>query len=66
MKHYQYAQMKVKNGGTVYVNTQYVTAYGYAEARDETIVAVLGEKDPIYFPGDQTEEIRKSINYGSD
>lgn len=62
MKHNQYAEMKFKNGASMYVNTDYITAYAYLYEKDETIVSILGEKDPSYFPGDQTKEIQNAIN----
>ena len=62
MKHDQFASMKFENGEIMHVNTQYITAYGYAKEQDETVVAILGEGQEIHFPGDQTYEIRISFN----
>lgn len=60
--HAQFASMKFKNGETMFINTEYITAYGYIKEQDKTFVTVLGEGKEVYFPGDQTEEIRVSFN----
>ena len=62
MKHDQFAEMKFTNGASMFLNTEYITAYGYIREQDKTAVSVLGEGREIYFPGDQTAEIRNSIN----
>lgn len=62
MKHNQYAEIKFENGASMYVNTEYITAYAYLYEKDETVVLTLGEQTPVYFPGDQTKEIEKAIN----
>lgn len=62
MKHEQFAKMVFENGESMFINTEYITAYGYMKEQDKTVVAVLGEGKEIYFPGDQTHEIRVSFN----
>lgn len=62
MKHAQFAQMKHENGNVMFLNIEYITAYGYAKEQDETVVAMLYEGEPLYFPGDQTREIRNSLD----
>ena len=62
MKHNQYAEIKFKNGASMYVNTDYITAYAYLKENDETVISTLGDKNPVYFPGDQTKEIENAIN----
>ncbi len=61
-KHAQFAKMTFNNGNSLFLNTEYITSYGYLKDRDETVVSVLSEAKEIYFPGDQTEEIRNSFN----
>ena len=61
-KHGQFAEMKFTNGAIMFLNTEYITAYGYIREQDKTCVSILGELKEIYFPGDQTVEIRNSIN----
>lgn len=58
----QFAKMTFNNGNILFLNTEYITAYGYLKDRDETVVSVLSEAKEIYFPGDQTDEIRDSFN----
>lgn len=60
--HAQFAEMKFNNGNSLFLNTEYITSYGYLKDRDETVVSVLSEANAIYFPGDQTEEIRMAFN----
>ena len=60
--HAQFAEMKFSNGNSLFLNTEYITAYGYLKDQDETVVSVLSEAKAVYFPGDQTEEIRISFN----
>lgn len=62
MKRNQYAEMKFKNGASMYVNTDYITSYAYLYENDETIVSILSEQSPIYFPGNQMKEIENAIN----
>ncbi len=62
MKHNQYAKIKVKNDVSMYVNTDYITVYGYLKDDDKTVVSILGEQNSVYFPGDQTGEIENAIN----
>ncbi len=57
MKHYQFAEMKFQNGESMFINAEYITGYAYIREKDETAVAILGDRDPIFFPGDQTKEI---------
>ena len=61
-RHAQFASMKFANGETMFINTEYITAYAYVKERNETVVSVLCENQEVYFPGDQTEEIRASFN----
>ena len=61
-KHDQFAMMDCDDGGHMYINTEYIKAYGYIKDRNATFVSVLGELEKIYFPGNQTQEIRLSIN----
>ena len=63
MKSGNFAEMKFENGAIMNLNTRYITAYGYIKEEDKTVVSVLGENKEIYFPGDQTHEIRVSINW---
>lgn len=58
----QFAEMTFKNGNSMFLNTEYITSYGYSKDRDETVVSVLSEAKAIYFPGDQTAEIRSAFN----
>lgn len=58
----QFAEMTFKNGNSMFLNTEYITSYGYLKDRDETAVSVLSEAKEIYFPGDQTAEIRSAFN----
>lgn len=62
MKHDQFAALELENGAILRVNTQYITAYGYSKEQDKTVVALLGERQEVYFPGDQTHEIYVSFN----
>lgn len=62
MTHAQFAEMTFENGEKMLINTQYITAYGYIKKQDKTVVAILGEGKEVYFPGDQTHEIRSSFN----
>lgn len=61
MKYDQLAEMKCKNGNSMFLNAAYITGYAYIREKNETFVAMLGEPKPIYFPGDQTEEIRTAF-----
>lgn len=65
MTNAQFAEMKFTNGERMFLNTEYITAYGYIREQDKTCVSILGETKEIYFPGDQTTEIRNSIKPGS-
>lgn len=58
----QFAEMTFKNGNSMFLNTEYITSYAYLKDRDETAVSVLSEAKEIYFPGDQTAEIRSAFN----
>lgn len=58
---WQFARMVLENGETMYLNTEYITAYGYLKEQDKTVVVVLGEEEGNYFPGDQTQEIMDSF-----
>lgn len=58
----QFAEMTFKNGNSMFLNTEYITSYGYLKDRDETAVSVLSEAKEIYFPGNQTAEIRSAFN----
>lgn len=60
--HAQFAEMTYDNGNSLFLNTEYITSYGYLKDQDETVVTVLSEAKEIYFPGDQTEKIRNSFN----
>lgn len=60
--HEQFAEMTFNNGNSMFLNTEYITAYGYLKDRDETVVSVLSEAEEIYFPGDQTAKIRIAFN----
>ena len=60
--HEQFAEMTFNNGNRLFLNTEYITAYGYLKDRDETVVSVLSEAKEIYFPGDQTVKIRNAFN----
>lgn len=62
MKPNQYAEIKFKNGASMYVNTDYITSYAYLKDSDETVISTLCEQSPIYFPGNQTKEIENAIN----
>lgn len=46
----QFAEMTFKNGNSMFLNTEYITSYGYLKDRDETAVSVLSEAKEIYFP----------------
>lgn len=59
MKHDKFARMKYKNGESLFVNTEYITAYGFIKEQDQTVITVLGEGKEIYFPGDQTNKLLK-------
>lgn len=59
MKHDKFVKMKFENGGSLFVNTEYITSFGYLEEHDQTVVTVLGEGKEIYFQGDQTNELLK-------
>ena len=58
----QFAEMTFNNGNKLFLNTEYITAYGYLKDRNETVVSVISEAKEIYFPGDQTAEIRSAFN----
>lgn len=62
MKTLQLAEMLLSNGEKIFLNTEYITSYGYIKEQDKTFVSVLGEKDERYFVGDQTQEIKFSFN----
>ena len=53
--------MVFENGENMFLNTEYITAYGYLKEQDKTVVSVLGEGKEIYFPGNQTQEITASF-----
>lgn len=59
MKHDKFARMKYKNGESLFVNTEYITAYGFIKEQNQTVITVLGEGKEIYFPGDQTNKLLK-------
>ena len=61
-RHAQFAEMIFNNGNSMFLNTEYITSYGYLKDQDKTVVSALSEAKEIYFPGDQTEEIRNSFN----
>ena len=63
MRHEQFAKMSFTNGESMFVNTMFVTGYGYLKDRNETVVSVLGEGREIYFPGDQTSKIQDAFNW---
>ena len=63
MKTGNFAEMKIENGEIMYLNTRYIIAYRYIKEQDKTAVGMLGESNDFYFPGDQTHEIRASINW---
>ena len=58
-----FAEMTLINGDSMFVNTKYITAYRYIKDLDETAVALLSEKVPVNFPGDQTVKITNAFNY---
>ena len=58
----QFAKMVFENGEVMFLNTEYITAYGYIKEEDKTVVSVLGEGKEVYFPGDQTQEISNSFD----
>ena len=60
--HTRFAEMIFNNGNILFLNTEYITSYGYLKDRDETAVSVLSEAKEIYFPGNQTAEIRNALN----
>ena len=62
MKHDQFAMMRFENCEPMYINAQYITAYAYIREKNKTVVTVLGEGKEIYFPGDQTKEIKRAID----
>ena len=62
MSHAQFAEMKFENGETMMINTQYITSYAYIKSEDKTVVSVLCEAKEVYFPGDQTQEIKVSFD----
>ena len=59
---HKFAEMKLDNGNSMFLNTGYITSYGYLKDQDKTVVSVISEQKEIYFPGDQTEEIRNSFD----
>ena len=59
---WQFARMVFENGENMFLNTEYITAYGYLKEQDKTVVSVLSEGKEIYFPGDQTQKITDSFN----
>lgn len=60
--HAQFAKMTFNNGNSLFLNTEYITGYGYIKDQDKTVVSVLFEAKEVYFPGDQTAEIRSAFN----
>ena len=62
MKNEQFAMMRFANAEPMYINTQYITAYAYIREEKKTVIAVLGKGKEIYFPGDQTKEIKRAID----
>jgi len=62
MNHAQFAKMTFENGEVMLVNTQYITAFGYIKGQDKTVIAILGEGKEVYFPGNQTHEIKSALN----
>ena len=62
MQNEQFAMMRFENGEPMYVNAQYITAYAYLREDKKTVIAVLGEGKEIYFPGNQTKEIKRAID----
>ena len=60
--HAQFAEMTFDDGDSIFLNTEYITSYGYSKDQDKTVVSVLSVPSEIYFPGDQTEEIRMAFN----
>jgi hypothetical protein len=59
--HVRFAEMTFGNGNSLFLNTEYITSYGYLKDQDKTVVSVLSEAEEIYFPGDQTAEIRSAF-----
>ena len=45
----------------VRVNVSYITAYTYDNETNETVVWLLGRKDPLKYPNDQRHEINMAI-----
>ena len=62
MKHEQFAMMRFANAESMYINAQYITAYAYLREDKKTVITVLGEGKEIYFPGDQTKEIKRALD----
>lgn len=62
MNHNQFAMMRFENGEPMYINALYITSYAYLREEKKTVVSFLGESKEVYFPGDQTKEIRFAIN----
>ena len=62
MRHEQFAKMDFENDESMYLNAVYITAYAYSKEKDKTVVALIGEGQPLYFPGDQTQKIREACN----
>lgn len=60
--HVQFAKMTCSDGNSIFLNTKYITSYGYLKNRDKTFVSVLSESEEMLFPGNQTAEIRMAIN----
>ena len=57
-------KMDFENGESMYMNAKYITAYAYSKEKDKTVVAMIGEGQPLYFPGDQTEKISMAFHDG--
>lgn len=56
-------EMMLPNDGSMFLNTEYITGYGYSKEQDKTVVSVLSEGAPVFFPGDQTAKIRNAFNH---
>ena len=63
MKHDKFVELTFEFGETVFVNTDYIIAYGYLADLGKTAIWLVGEEEQ-YCNGDQTQKIRNAINNG--
>ena len=54
-----FISMEFEDGSTMNLNGKYITSYAYLSKTNKTAITLLGESDPLYFPGDQIHKLIK-------